>query len=151
MTSETDIFLYSMKNFLLIIMFVGLVPDSMSQAYKFSGNELVIDNGSIKRIIKCTNHSLVTEGLYLAGNERNYVRSSSPEFRFLMNGLKMSGDSGWKVISCKPSEDANGGNGTILNLEGQGQAEGIELAVSYLSYPGLPVIRKHITFRNTSS
>ena len=140
-----------MKNFFILLMVIGIVPDSMSQVYQFSGNELIIDNGSIKRIIKCTNNSLVTEGLFLAGNERNYVRSSSPEFRFLMNGVKVNGDSGWKVISCKPLQDVNGGNGTRLNLEGQGQAKGIELTVSYLSYPGLPVIRKHLSFRNTSS
>jgi alpha-galactosidase len=140
-----------MKTFLILFMAFGLVPDSMSQAYQFTGNELIIDNGSIKRIIKCTNNSFFTEGLFLAGTERNYVRNSSPEFRFLMNGVKVNGDSGWKVISCKPLKDVNGGNGTMLNLEGQGLAKGIELTVSYLSYPGLPVIRKHITFRNTSS
>ena len=141
-----------MKKILILFMIIGLIPDSMSQVvYQFNGNELTIDNGSVKRIINCTDNKLVTAGLFLAGVERNYLRSSSPEFQFLMNGVKVDGNAGWKVISCKPFQDANGGDGTQLNLKGEGIASGMELWISFLTYPGLPVIRKHIKFRNTSS
>src|SRR5512140_844417 len=141
-----------MKKILILFMIIGLLPDSMSQVvYKFNGNELTIDNGFVKRIISCTDNKLVSAGLFLAGVERNYLRSSSPEFQFLMNGVKVDGNAGWKVISCKPFQDAKRGNRTVLNLKGEGPANGMELSISYLTYPQLPVIRKHIKFRNTSS
>jgi len=141
-----------MKTILILFTFIGFLSDSFSQDFfQFTGNELVIDNGSIKRIIGLKNDGVGSESLYLSGYERNYIRGSSPEFQFLLNGNKVAGNTGWEVVSFNPIPDNNGGKGASLHLKGHGPADGIELTLSFAVYPDLPVIRKWIVFRNTSS
>lgn len=141
-----------MRIILLFIAIFSLIPDSKTQSiFQFTGKELIIDNGSIKRIITCSNDSIVSEGLFLKGNERNYLSGKSPEFKFLMNGRQITGSTGWKVMSCKSLTDVNGGSGAILALSGKGSAEGIDIELTYFSYPDLPVIRKKLTFVNRST
>jgi alpha-galactosidase len=141
-----------MKIIFTLFVIIVLIPDSLSQnVYQFTGNELIINNGSISRIISCKNDSVVSDAIFLAGHERNYLQENSSEFQFSMNGMKVSGYTGWKTISCRAFSDSHGGKGAVLGLKGAGSATGIELEISYLSYPGLPVIRKRITFRNISS
>ncbi len=114
-------------------------------------NRLLIDNGSIKRSIKYQNDSIISEGLFIAGSTRNYLRTQSPDFRFLLNGSTVDGFSGWKVISSIPLSDSYNGDGTSLRLAGTGPASGIEIELKYLTYPGLPLIRKWMTFTNKTS
>lgn len=141
-----------MKTCLLIALAIFFMPGLYPQTvYKYSDNRLILDNGSVRRIISCTNDSAISEGLFLSGVERNYLRGSSPEFQFIMNGKKVTGYSGWKVISCKPITDLNGSSGAELYLKGVGKAEGMEIVLSYLSFPDLPVISKRIKFINISS
>jgi alpha-galactosidase len=141
-----------MKYLISIILTILFVQESVSQkSYKFSDNCLNIDNGSINRIINCSNDSVFSEGIYLQGVERNFLQPRSADFQFILNDRKINGYTGWKVISCNPFSDEYNGNGAVLKLTGKGPAEGIEISVSYLTYPGLPLIRKWITFKNISS
>jgi alpha-galactosidase len=141
-----------MKTFLVLLMVIVLIPESSPQVvYNFNGNNLIIDNGSVKRIINCSNDSVFSDGLFLEGRGKNYLRAGSPEFSFIMNDKSVNGYIGWKIISCEPITDANGGSGAVLKLKGYSIADGMEIELTYLSYPGLPVIRKRITFRNISS
>jgi alpha-galactosidase len=141
-----------MKKILLFLLAISFIPVSYSQTgYVFTGKSLTLDNGFIVRTINISNDSIVSERLCLSGIDRNWLQSSSPEFQFLMNGIKINGYSGWKLISCKQITDPPAGTGALLELKGEGPAEGMELELSYLSYPGLPVIRKWIRFINTSS
>ena len=141
-----------MKTISFLFLSVFSVTTCFSQSsFDFSGNRLTIDNGSIKRSVSFSHDSVITESLFLSGSGRNFLRDKSPEFQFQLNGRTINGYSGWKVISCKPFSDNYDGNGAILKLTGAGPAEGIELDVKYLSYPGLPLIRKWISFTNRSS
>jgi alpha-galactosidase len=142
------------RSVFLISIFLGIliVRQSESQTlYKFSDNCLTIDNGSISRTVNFSNDSVVSGGLYLKGIERNYLQPRSPEFQLILNDEKISGYTGWKIVSCYPESDEHNGNGAVLKLTGKGPAEGIELCISYLTYPGLPLIRKWITFKNNSA
>ncbi len=137
-----------------ISIFLGLQIAQQSESqtlYKFSNNCLTIDNGFISRIVNFSNDSVVSGGLYLKGIERNYLQPRSAEFQLILNDEKISGYTGWKIVSCYPESDGHNGNGAVLKLTGKGIAEGIEISISYLTYPGLPLIRKWITFRNNSS
>lgn len=141
-----------MKFIFTVILISGLISGSVAQdIFRMKGGDLVLDNGYIKRIIRCSGDSIVSNGLYLAGSDKNYIRKESPEFRFLINDRELSGHSGWTMISCKQLKDSFEGTGFELNLKGSGIASGIELKLTYLCYPGLPVIRKRIIFRNTST
>jgi len=140
-----------MKTFFTLLLVIILLPHTYSQSvYEFDGKILKIDNGSLSRIISCSGDSIVTNGLFLSGNGMNFVRNSSPDFRFMVNDRIVTGYTGWKVISCNQYSDAYGGNGAVLKLMGIKMSEGVEIELTYLTYPGLPVIRKKITFINRS-
>jgi alpha-galactosidase len=141
-----------MKTITSVLLFFFLIPAAMPQiSYKFTGKDLIIDNGSVKRIVHCENDSVASEGIFLAGNQINYLRRNSPDFQFLLNDRNVNGLTGWQLQSCDPLSDERGGNGAVLKLTGKGPAEGLEIELAYITYPGLPLIRKWITFRNTSS
>jgi alpha-galactosidase len=141
-----------MKYLIPILISILFIQEAVSQmSYKFSDNCLTVDNGSINRIIKCSDDSIFTEGIWLNGVERNYLQPRSPEFQFIMNDKKISGYTGWKLISCSSVSDNSSGNGAALKLEGTGPARGIELILSYITYKGLPLIRKWITIKNNSA
>ena len=141
-----------MKYLISIFLSILFVQELVSQtSYKFSDNCLTINNGSINRIIKCSNDSIFSEGIYLQGVERNFLQHRSPEFQFFLNDRKINGYTGWKVVSCNQFSDENNGNGAILKLTGKGPAEGIEINIFYLTYPGLPLVRKWMTFKNNTS
>lgn len=54
------------------------------------------------------------------------------------------------LINFIAASDDHQGNGATINLKGTKELADIELAVTYLLYPGLPVIRKQITIVNKS-
>ncbi len=138
-----------MKTYLSILLTVLFESVSFSQtAFKFSDDRLILDNGLIKRTIRFSNDSVISADLYLSGFDRNYLQRSSSEFQFMMNGVKVNGYSGWKLASCNPLSDGSGGKGAVLILNGKGPAVGVEIELSYLSYSGLPLIRKKIAFTN---
>jgi hypothetical protein len=91
-----------MKTYFLILLAVFFESVSFSQiAFKFSDNRLILDNGQIKRIIRFSNDSVISADLYLSGFDRNYLRRSSSEFQFIMNGIKVNGYSGWKMAETR--------------------------------------------------
>jgi len=141
-----------MKYLISILISILFIQELASQkSYRFSDNHLTVDNGSINRIIDCSDDSIFSEGIYLQGVERNFLQSRSPEFQFIMNDKKITGYTGWKLVSCNPLSDNSGGNGAALKLDGKGPAQGIEIIISYMTYKGLPLIRKWITFKNNSA
>jgi alpha-galactosidase len=135
-----------------ILFISGTAIDCYSQDnYQLKDNRLKIGNGLIERTIRCSNDSVISEGLFLSGRERNYLQARSPEFQFLINDKKLNGYSGWNITGCSPFSDNLNGTGVTMKLKGTGPAEGVELTVSYITYPGLPLIRKWISFINASS
>ena len=140
-----------MKTFLNLLILIISIPVSISGSfYQFDGKQLILDNGSVRRIIELPGDTVMTKSFFISGNERNFLRNRSSEFQFAANDRILNGYSGWKVTSCHDISDKNGGQGVLLKLKGVRLSEGIELEIAYLTYPSLPLIRKRITFINTS-
>jgi alpha-galactosidase len=129
----------------LTILFCSILLNAQDY-FHYSDKKAILDNGSIKREILIDN-KVVCSSLYLSGFEKNYV-SKSKEFSFSVNGQNLSGESGWKLLSSDPIEDVLQGKGVSLLLQSTGD-ENLKIGLNYLLYPGLPVIRKWITFQNT--
>ena len=116
----------------------------------YSNHQLILDNGVVKRLITIKENRIFTSSLTLKGNEPNFTAGESKEFSFLLDGKNYDGSSGWKLTECSMAKDNRHGNGATLQLEGTDQLYGISVSITYLLYPGLPVIRKQITVLNKS-
>ena len=136
---------------LIILAFFVFLFCHAQKPYSFSEGRLLISNGAISRTILCRNDSIISESLLLKGRNGNYLAGKSFEFQFIVNDKKINGFSGWEIIDCKPVSDDFNGSGASIRLKGKRYAEGIEISVSYLTYPDLPLVRKWITFTNTSA
>jgi alpha-galactosidase len=57
----------------------------------------------------------------------------------------------WKVTGYREIVDKNGGSGAALTLSAvKGPANGLQVELTWVLYPGLPVIRKYLTLTNLS-
>jgi alpha-galactosidase len=140
-----------MNRLSLIVLGVCIMQAISAQTwYKLSGNVLTLDNGSVIRGINYSGDSLATGLLRLESSDRNFVRSGSPEFSFFLDGARVDGFTGWKLSDWKSSTDASGGKGVTLVLDGKGTASALRLEITYLLYPGLPLVRKKLGFTNMS-
>ena len=85
-----------------------------SQPYaKWDSKSLTLDNGEVKRTIILPSdekNGLETESVLLNGNDRNFVKTSSDEFYFEVNGSPVSGKSGWEVREIREISDSLQGN-----------------------------------------
>ncbi|MFZ4465048.1 MAG: hypothetical protein ACOYN5_14465, partial [Bacteroidales bacterium] len=57
--------------------------------------------------------------------------------------------SAW-AVSVRDTTDSNGGKGYVFLLKSK-EKEGLTLALTYLTFPNLPLIKKQIKFTNQSS
>jgi len=119
--------------------------------YLFDGTTLSLSNSKISRKIEIRNDSVFTSGLFMNGSSLNYLGNESPEFKFIADGKQISSLSGWKLKGTDPVTDDCQGKGVVIRLFGTGEAEGVEVAVTYLMYENLPLIRKHLSFTNRSA
>ncbi len=120
----------------------------------WDGEKLILDNGSVQRVI-LWNHekgSFTTESLIPANSYKSFVRGDSKEFYFLLNGEVLTGQNRWKVISYKPVAINDNGQACIIILAGDEEKNfDLEISITYMLYPELPLIRKMMTFRNAGS
>jgi alpha-galactosidase len=84
--------------------------------------------------------------------EPRWWRGPDPEeFSFLLNGEEVTGKTGWKYVT---SEESAKGESITHKIVLKGTSEtnrDLELTISYVIYPELPIIRKKIDFRNTGT
>lgn len=118
----------------------------------FSNNTLVLDNGMIHRevIVDGGNGQISTSVLRFADDDFNYIDRGPDayEFRFQVYDMPLSGINRWEFSGWEEIEDAHGGNGAKVTFRGFGIMSVLELELSYLLYPGQPVVRKNITIIN---
>ena len=120
----------------------------------WDGEKLTLDNGFLQRIVLWDQEtgSFTTESLRPANAQESYTREDSKEFQFLLNEKTITGLNRWKVISYKPVSSGDGGQGCIIILAGDEEKNfDLELSITYMMYPDLPLIRKMISFRNTGT
>ena len=125
-----------------------------SEFTSWDGEKLILDNGTIQRVILWDQESgsFTTESLRPANAQKSYFREDSKEFRFLLNDKALTGRNRWKVIAYKPVSSGTGGQGCIIILAGNEEINNnLEISITYMLYPELPLIRKMISFRNTGT
>lgn len=136
-----------MKNYFIISFAVISVTISAQINYSVEKDLLILDNGYIRREISLKNNMVFTSALFLNGHKNSYA-DNSREFSFLLNDKTLDGRSDWRIISTEPVQDKLEGRGIKLGLESDKMK--ISLELNYLLYPGLPLIRKWICFKNNS-
>lgn len=117
----------------------------------WDGEKLILDNGSIQRVLLWDQGkgSFTTKSFQPATATESFTREDSKEFHFLLNGEIITGNNRWKVISYNPVSDENGGQGCIIILSGDEDINrNLEISITYMLYPDLPLIRKMISLRN---
>ena len=122
--------------------------------YSWQKDKLILDNGAIKRtiIFDKENKTFGTTSLYHGTNEINFLSPEAcREFSFDLNGINYTGQDSWEYLNHVSVSDNNGGNGLTVTLKGMGELSSLEMDITYILYPSLPVIRKYITFRNTGN
>ena len=140
-----------------ILIFSGLClvfQLSMAQSYAtWDTHQLILDNGIVQRqlIFDPDTGSFTTTNLVVAGGDTSFLSESSDEFSFNVNGILVSGRDSWKMMGIEEASDDLHGSGAKVRLRAEhGPARGMEVELTYLLYPGLPVVRKHITMTNHS-
>lgn len=144
-----------MKN-LIVIFFISIfsVASLSANAQSFATwnmKSLTLNNGAISRTIQFDSEKTSTftgTSLKLAGDIQEFLIPGSPEFSFRVNGKEFSGQNNWKLIEINHANDTLHGKGATVVLKLQEQK--LQIAVTYLLYPNLPLIRKKIAFTNLS-
>ncbi len=138
--------------FFLILLLSGI--SLLAQPFaSWKGNVLVLDNGLISQElvvgVEATGEGpLIIKKLQLPADPFNYAAPDSKEFSLVMDQKEYDGSSVWHLVSFTTAGDDRRGNGATISLEGREALRGIGLQITYLLYPGLPVIRKRITVSN---
>ncbi|MFC2087399.1 glycoside hydrolase family 36 protein [Bacteroidota bacterium] len=139
-----------MRTFTLFTLFV--IPFNLyAKNYAlWNHSQLTLDNGVVRRVIQFNQekNTVSTSLLSLSEDEFNYVSKPNKEFYFECNGKAISGLDEWVLKEIIHTEDNKEGNGAIIYLESK-QIPNLQLQITYLLYPELPVIRKKISFINT--
>jgi alpha-galactosidase len=136
-------------NCFFCLLFFGSTLEAQDFA-AWNNNSLVLNNGIVERRIVIENGTIYTRSLKIKGNDLNFNSEESKEFSLLIDGKYCDGKSGWSLMSIDPATDIRQGNGATTKLKGTKDFLGIEVDITYLLYPDLPVIRKQITLFNNS-
>jgi alpha-galactosidase len=110
---------------------------------------LTLDNGVVKRVLQFNknNNGIVSSSLNLKNGKDDFLSPNSEEFYFEINGKSFTGLDTWNLVSIENTSGDNKGNGAVVVL--QRSDPDIKISITYLLYPGSPVIRKKIAFLNT--
>jgi alpha-galactosidase len=136
-----------MKNRLLLLTLFLPVLVPAQEFFRIAGHDVVLENGCIVRKLKLSGDSLVGYLLTDLSGKFNFINPGK-EFSLLVNGKPVNGYTGWNWISARPIADGHQGKGIALLLQEKNSPEALQVELSYMLYPGLPVIRKWIQFTN---
>lgn len=120
----------------------------------WDGEKLTLDNGSLQRILVWDREtgSFTTKSFRPENAQNSYTREDSKEFHLLLNDKVLTGNNRWKVVSYEALTLDNGGQGCTIILAGDEEINNmLEISITYMLYPELPLIRKMMTFRNAGS
>jgi len=139
-----------MKKTLLVIYLILSVLNLFSQSYTWDGENLILDNGYIKRVIKYQKDSMkfTTRQILCKDYTGDFIEKESAEFAFLANDKQYNGFSNWNLIGCEKASDTLQGTGVTVRLK---NIENVEVDITYLLYPKLPLIRKKIKIVNNGT
>jgi len=139
------------KKVFSLLGFLSCISVMQAQTYAtWTNSTLHLNNGLVEREISIEGGKFLTKSLKLKDNDINFNSEKSKEFSLLINGKICDGKSGWILKQIEPSSDNYQGTGAVVKLRGRDRFAGIELHITYLLYPNLPVIRKQITIQNNT-
>jgi alpha-galactosidase len=132
---------------LLLLLVTGRISLFSQDFFRWNGTTLTLDNGCIQRTIIYNKDSLklATSQLLLKAGGYEAVKGQSAEFSFQVNGNVFNGLSGWMLVSCVPASDNHSGKGATIRMS---LNDSLEVEITYLLYPGLPLIRKTVSLSN---
>jgi len=164
-----------MKYFLTFFLLLIFSQTIHSQS-GWNGEQLVIQNDKLSRIIVLKNGEFTTQSFRLKNYPYNFVstvneeptafnqqgvgtvqefrrwRGPDPEeFSFLLNDLEVTGKTGWQVLEVQEKTE---GKVKIQQITLRGTKkvnQDIQLTSIYLSYPEIPIVRKKIDFKNVGN
>ena len=134
--------------FLLVyILFFSCVLSAQPFA-SYSGNTLILDNGVVKRIVQMDTEKsgIVSASYALKAGNNEFLYSGSEEFYFEVDGKPVNGIDKWILNTVKLIDSENKGSGAVVILDHPIMP--IQLRITYLLYPDLPLIRKNIVVQN---
>ncbi len=138
--------------FLILLGLTILLTNSpAAQFYSQGPGRITLDNGVVQRSLELGENGdrLTTLSYGLKGLEDEFVRQGGPEFGFLADGRHLSGLGGWKIVSVDRAADSLGGDGVRLTYKSASSSKvRLQLEVTYLLYPDLPVVRKQLALVN---
>jgi alpha-galactosidase len=138
------------KTILCAILCILSLVSIKAQSFAVWDNEtLTLDNGFIKRVIKfnAASHTIISNSMKLKSDPEEFLNKVSEEFYFEIDKKPFTGLSNWNLISIENVTGDNYGKGAVVVVE-QPNLQ-IRVKITYLLYPGLPLIRKKIAFQNT--
>ena len=114
-----------------------------------TGDKLILDNGVVQRVIQfgSADHGIVSESYLLRKTGDEFLSPDSEDFYFEADGKPVTALDKWKLLSVRIVGDENRGSGAMVVIEHPESK--IRISVTYMLYPGLPLIRKKISFLNT--
>ncbi len=115
----------------------------------FSGDQLTLDNGVIKRLIQFDGDKpgIISKSYMLTKTGDEFLSDGSSDFYFEADGKSFTGLARWKRVDVRIVKGENNGSGAVVTLEDP--ASHLRIAITYILYPGLPLIRKKISFLDT--
>ena len=143
---------------ILLLSALAFAPGSraLAETARCEAAQLVLDNGAVRTVASWTGPAgrlaLTTDSLAPAGGAGNFLARGAPSFRLLADGLAIDGSGPWSAVRCEPARDERQGEGATLVLTASGAAaRPVDVRVTYLLYPGLPVVRKRLAVRNAGT
>jgi len=136
-----------MKKLFICSVFILISSAIFSQKFtQWDGNQLTLYNNLVKRVITITSSGgFSTSSLMVSQNAYNFVNNGCDEFSFLLNDKYFDGSKNWKFFSYETNDSAS----ATIRLRGTTkETESLELSITYMLYPDLPIIRKKIVFKN---
>ncbi|MGN0876839.1 MAG: hypothetical protein ACI4TC_06190, partial [Kiritimatiellia bacterium] len=100
-----------------------------------------IANGIVSRNVEC-GKNILGESYHLAGDAKGVMRRGSREFSFVADGRLFSGRDAWRNVKVVRS----GENAVSIAFESDDGK--MSVALSYETFPGLPVVRKSMKVTN---
>ena len=134
--------------FLWLNLFVPGLGFGQEPFAKWNSTELTLTNGIVQRIIQlpASAGNLLTTAYKPVEGQFDYFEKTSPDFEFEVNNKTYTGSDNWQLLHVQKTTDSNAGNGAAITLVSSDKQ--VELTLTYLLYPKLPVIRKHLTVKN---
>jgi alpha-galactosidase len=125
----------------------------LSQPFaRINEKTLTLDNGVVKRTIVLgeNNQGMVTKSLLLLADSTEFLYPwGEGDFSFTVNEKSISGNDKWETLNVEIVSNPDRSSGAIVT---QIHKElNLKIAVTFLLYPDLPVIRKKIAFTNLSN